>query len=593
MRKGFLRLTLSIALIFALFSPASISNAADPRGLVPQPANTARMVFADISRGSGEFSYAYGVLGQHPNTSVISCKGIKESGCENASSLMLNFIVPPCTDSSKPTDMCIKELSFANSAGKFEKAKLLYEVATPKLLANESAKTPAGGGISVWQGPTSNNSAGVDTYGVQIGIRYNIDYNPQTFQPGVAYVFGFEAEVIPVSFKSGSQYKLPGGFQASNTECAWNEDGKCAVRQEFGSALPISLSFQMDSRITGWLSGRMKDTGIDFSQLTPSTNLLTVTGTPIDIPMGYADLTEADLAKNPAAKETFTQPGSQCVAGNTPWACGLASISRPQSDRLNWQWGPYFQERFRVLSATPTEFAAFEAKYLNTGYAKIFQQYLKTYPVRNSQWKILGLDRSGFREGNWPTCITDSTKFNGIVTTNAMLNDVSPARFEDGSLIYDVAGAHQAYDGSVFKGTYDLVMSSSVARCLYNFTSAPIKATISIIASDGTVQSVATEAVSERNGWLSLSAKNFTFSSPTIKIKLSQDATPTPVATPTPTPVATPTPTPVATPTQSSAPSPSTKPVTAKKVTITCVKGKTVKKVTAVKPTCPVGYKKK
>ena len=54
-----------------------------------------------------------------------------------------------------------------------------------------------------------------------------------------------------------------------------------------------------------------------------------------------------------------------------------------------------------------------------------------------------------------------------------------------------------------------------------------------------------------------------------------------------------PAPAPVATPTQSSAPSPSTKPVTAKKVTITCVKGKTVKKITAVKPTCPVGYKKK
>lgn len=580
MKKRFVALSLSLSLLSTLFFPTSLSNAADPRGLIPQPANTARMVFADIPRGSGEFSYAYGVLGKHPNTSMISCKGIKEGGCENASSLMLNFIVPPCTDSSKPTDMCIKELSFANSAGKMEKAKLLYEVATPKILANQSAKTPAGGGISVWQGPAGNNSGGTDTYGVQIGIRYNIDYNPQTRDPGIAYVFGFEAEVIPVSFKSGSQYKLPGGFQASNEECAWNEDGKCAVRQEFGSALPISLSFQMDSRITGWLSGRMKDTGIDFSQLTPSTNLLTVTGTPIDVPMGYADLTEADLAKNPAAKETFAQPGSQCVAGPAG-ACGLGTIWRPQSDRLNWQWGPYFQERFRVLSATPTEFAAFEAKYLNTGYAKIFQQYLKTFPVRNSQWKILGLDRSGFREGNWPACITDSTKFNGIVTTNAMLNDVSPARFEDGSLIYDVAGAHEAYDGSVFKGTYDLVMSSSVARCLYNFTSAPIKATISIIASDGTVQSVATEAVSERNGWLSLSAKNFTFSAPTIKIKLSQEATPTPKATATPKP----------TPVQTAAPSAT--PVAVKKLTITCVKGKTVKKVTAIKPICPAGYKKK
>jgi hypothetical protein len=30
-----------------------------------------------------------------------------------------------------------------------------------------------------------------------------------------------------------------------------------------------------------------------------------------------------------------------------------------------------------------------------------------------------------------------------------------------------------------------------------------------------------------------------------------------------------------------------------KKTTITCVKGKTIKKVTAVKPKCPAGFKKR
>ena len=30
-----------------------------------------------------------------------------------------------------------------------------------------------------------------------------------------------------------------------------------------------------------------------------------------------------------------------------------------------------------------------------------------------------------------------------------------------------------------------------------------------------------------------------------------------------------------------------------KTITITCIKGKVTKKVTAVKPTCPAGYKKK
>jgi hypothetical protein len=54
-------------------------------------------------------------------------------------------------------------------------------------------------------------------------------------------------------------------------------------------------------------------------------------------------------------------------------------------------------------------------------------------------------------------------------------------------------------------------------------------------------------------------------------------------ATSSPTPTATPKPL----PTQSSTP------VAVKKVTITCVKGKVQKQVTAVNPKCPTGYKKK
>jgi hypothetical protein len=61
-------------------------------------------------------------------------------------------------------------------------------------------------------------------------------------------------------------------------------------------------------------------------------------------------------------------------------------------------------------------------------------------------------------------------------------------------------------------------------------------------------------------------------------VKFSQEA-PAPVATPTPS--ATPTATAVA------------KPVAAKKTSINCVKGKTTKKVTAVNPKCPTGFKRK
>jgi hypothetical protein len=79
--------------------------------------------------------------------------------------------------------------------------------------------------------------------------------------------------------------------------------------------------------------------------------------------------------------------------------------------------------------------------------------------------------------------------------------------------------------------------------------------------------------------------------------------TPTPTIMQTPSPSPSPTPTPVLTPspTLSSTPTPSptvkvslpTQVPVAKKTTITCIKGKTVKKVTAVNPKCPSGYKKK
>jgi hypothetical protein len=79
--------------------------------------------------------------------------------------------------------------------------------------------------------------------------------------------------------------------------------------------------------------------------------------------------------------------------------------------------------------------------------------------------------------------------------------------------------------------------------------------------------------VGESNGWLRLRADNFEFSSPVIKAKLSQEA-PAPTATPIP---------------EVTTPSTPAK----KKSTITCAKGKTTKKVTAVSPKCPSGYKKK
>jgi hypothetical protein len=158
------------------------------------------------------------------------------------------------------------------------------------------------------------------------------------------------------------------------------------------------------------------------------------------------------------------------------------------------------------------------------------------------------------------------------VTTNATQYSAGPPKFDkaEGTLNYQVAAPHYGTDKSEFKGTYDLVIRSDVARCIYGFSKAPINATISITSSDGTPQ-IATTIIGEKDGWVYLRAKNFGFSAPVITAKFSQEAE-------------------VSAPTR--APSASAK-APVKAVTITCIKGKMVKKVTAAKPKCPTGYKKK
>jgi CRISPR/Cas system type I-B associated protein Csh2 (Cas7 group RAMP superfamily) len=88
-------------------------------------------------------------------------------------------------------------------------------------------------------------------------------------------------------------------------------------------------------------------------------------------------------------------------------------------------------------------------------------------------------------------------------------------------------------------------------------------AKVEVSYQDGT-KKVATVSANydAKNDWINLRAYGFTYSSPQLAVSFK-------------------------------APAQATKTVPVKKTTITCVKGKVTKKVTAVKPKCPTGYKKK
>jgi hypothetical protein len=193
----------------------------------------------------------------------------------------------------------------------------------------------------------------------------------------------------------------------------------------------------------------------------------------------------------------------------------------------------------------------------------------------NTTWAFKAMNY-GQNSAEVQKCSDNTGNVAGLVTTNALTYLPGPPTFdkESQSLTYKVASPHYEANGSLASGSYDLSMRSDIARCIYGFSNAPIKAEISITSDDGE-KKVATTIVNEKNGWLYLSAKGFTFSAPTINVKLSQEkvVAPAPAPSPSETPVVT--------------------PVAKKKVTISCVKGKATKKVTAVSPKCPAGYKKK
>jgi uncharacterized membrane-anchored protein YhcB (DUF1043 family) len=91
------------------------------------------------------------------------------------------------------------------------------------------------------------------------------------------------------------------------------------------------------------------------------------------------------------------------------------------------------------------------------------------------------------------------------------------------------------------------------------------------------------------------SSKSFKESQRNIEANLTKFGLTLIKQSPTPSPSQLTQPTPTPSPSQSAKPAvvTSKKPTPPKKTTINCVKGKVTKKVTAVKPKCPTGYKKK
>ena len=459
-----------------------------------------------------------------------------------------NLLLPACKAANE--QWCIENVSIRKKDEPVTKSATLIRQVDSALVANTPGDgLPGGSSISLWRAEGMKNSGGADTYAVYVVLK-------ATKFPGRGPVFDeFTAMVLPYSDKSGFQYERPFsdemtlpngsiriGTRGSAGECAWTETGRCGLMEDFPEGVRASLTLRVSNQLTGWLMGRMADPLITVETFDAEQNKIAIDAEPVKVPKFYA------------------------------------VIERSKATPAMMQNMPRNSDFTGVTNSRANEQGAF---------------------VTIDNWKDVAKDTAAGLVSTWSAttiksgfgsqCLADTTKLLGVVTTNAMVYEGTAPAFMDGSLNYKVGGMHLNPDGSVFQGTYDLVMRKGTAQCLYGFTDAPISATVTIVDA-GKEERVQTSSLQElgtgNDKWLKLSARGFTFSSPTLKIKLNQEK---PVTTQPAQPAQ---PSSQAGSSQSASSAPAVK-APAKRISISCVKGKLTRKVSGVAPKCPAGFKKK
>jgi hypothetical protein len=509
----------------------------------------------EYSKPSGLFGVEQASGGQMPKSMYV-CNSLESADClrPEINGYAFNSVFTQCKVSTD-TD-CIESFGIKNEDGSTKLATFQRNWANGAVYAGDKSKSiPTGYGASSW---TLTDSSGVtETFALVVGVNGYFDLRANASQ---AKYEAFFSAIQPIKEVLGSEYngavaqvtKRGEGYGPGwNTNfiergCQIAENGKCGYRLPFDLEKTYSLKVRLAQPVQGWLHGRMKDADVVMTTAADNSQVVEISAKPLSIPSVYGWVKWSELPAQ--VKELYPVGAGGTTRGYDDFVTTDLN-SRTLLTKSNVAGDYAINEMNLWLPLLNDKAAA-----------------MRTFWVAQTIRGELPFESQNCVRGKG---------FTGVIGTNAVVYSDGPPKFDkaEQSLNYTVGASHLDSKGDLFKGYYQLNLRSDVARCLYGFGSAPIQAKIEVSSSDGT-PSVATTVISERDGWLKMTAGGFTFSTPSIKVKLSQEVT-------TPAPVATP------------SPSASAKPATPKKITITCFKGKTSKKVTAINPKCPTGYKKK
>ena len=239
------------------------------------------------------------------------------------------------------------------------------------------------------------------------------------------------------------------------------------------------------------------------------------------------------------------------------------NLTKSEKDSIR-QWKADFFEtqsaRGGLLNNSPSDFSDFS----------IWETKLKEIGLKQS-WSISSMNNPF--DCKVPTIA-------GFVSSNSLLYSTSPPLWDENTstLNYKMASLHTDSSGAINRGNFDLAISPELAKCLWNMNPEDIQSVSARIIYENGESIIGTSSLQVVNKWVYVNVKDYTFSNPTVSVKLLSSRKSVEVSS---TPIA-----------ETTKPLPPKIKVSQKK-TITCVKGKITKKVSAVEPSCPVGYKKK
>ncbi len=483
-------------------------------------------------------------------SSLEVCKQIGDPGCGLDKYMQFDTVLSKCNDLNSHD--CVSSISATNDSGKIFSInyKENYPSSTPYSYKGDSKLNLPGGGTSFLVDIPELPHGGGTSYLVTVAMNGSKDFKETKFR-----ITDFQAGIFAVS-KISVNCSLPGperDWKAHSLKvigrahttggcflpgirtqppCVQMDTNSCLVSWPLPTDINFGLTIKLSANVTGWLHGRLTDVEAKIESSEDGDQLITVSGKPTKVPGIFAYF----------KKSGFPSELTKLYADDPDGA---------DENGMGWDDGT----NQPLVDGNPYSILKGIYNYDEGAFKEILA------------WiNVIG-DKATFSPTSWSlrtiqssreysNCLKDSSKLAGIVTTNATMYIGAPPTFntKTQTLEYKVAAPHLTSKGEVFKGTYNLAIRSEVARCIYKFTNAPISGSISVISSDGTTN-VATTALGEKNGWIYLSANGFTFSSPTIKIKLTQ--------------------------------APSKKLIS---TSIKCYKGSTLKTVKGINPKCPKGY---